>query len=504
MTAGLLSAIAGSAARFPDRVAHRSPDAAVTYRELWERAGRLAAWVERQPTGPVLVYGHKEPALPIAFLACGRAGRPYVPCDTVLPPARVRRIAELSRAAAVVTAGPLPPEVAGLGLPLLEAGPAAEHIPEAAPPPAPADDEGLLAYIIFTSGSTGDPKGVPIAWRAVGHFVEWLVGQQRCRAGDEVVLNQAPFSFDLSVMDLYLALSTGGTLHSVTRDMVEDPRRLFSALAAADLTVWVSTPSFARFCLAAPTFRQALLPRLRRFLFCGETLPPAVAQQLQARFPRAEVWNTYGPTETTVAVTSVHITPDLAASPALPVGRPAPGMEVWVAGEDLAAVPEGESGEIVIAGPQVSPGYVAADPAARLRFVPLPGGGLAYRTGDAGHLAGGLLYCDGRLDRQVKVHGFRLELDEIEAHLRRLPGVADAAVVPVARGGAVQYLVGFVVERDPAPEGMDFARAQALRDALGQTLPPYALPRRLQLVPSLPLTANGKIDRQTLAALASS
>jgi len=537
----MLSRIAASAARFPRRAAHVSPDGTLTYAELMARSAALARHLAAQPSlAPVLVYGHKEPAMPVAFLACARSGRAYVPADAGWPPDRVARIARLAGARVCVAARPLPEELAAhlatagiVPLPLRPggeaAGPEAGRPPAEAPPGPPAPvGAPEPAYIIFTSGSTGDPKGVPIPWGALAHFAGWLLAEQAPEPGAEVVLNQAPFSFDLSVMDLYLSLLSGGTLFSVTSEMIASPRDLFAGLAASGVSTWVSTPSFARFCLAEPRFSPALLPRLRRFLFCGETLPPAILHGLADRFPGAAVWNTYGPTETTVAVTSVRLDPGGARTDdPLPVGRPAPGMRVFVAGPDLSPLTEGQTGEIVIGGPQVSPGYLAPSPETGAvppppdRFVALPpelGGGRAYRTGDAGRLAGGLLYCDGRLDRQIKLHGYRLELDEIEAHLRALPGVADAAVLPVPRGGAPEYLVAFVHPADIPPAGTaaagvtgaappppagatEFQRAQDLRRALLRSLPAYAVPRVVRFVAALPLTGNGKIDRRRLEEL---
>ncbi len=501
--ADVLGEIWRMAARYPDRTAVRSPAGSITYRELTVAAEALAADFG-VGHAPVVVYGHKEPAMLTAFLAALRAGRPYLPLDASCPARRLLRCAHIAGADTVFAARPLPPDAGpqleGEGIRLLDG------ISGVGRAPAAPADPGRLAYIIFTSGSTGEPKGVPIRLSALGHFLGWLSAQQRLQGGREVVLNQAPLSFDLSVMDIYLSLSLGGTLHAVTAELISRPRELFPWLYGAGLTVWVSTPSFARFCLAEPSFRQESLRDLRRLVFCGETLPAETAAELLRRFPEAEVWNTYGPTETTVAVTSVSVDAGLCRVGPLPVGRPAPGMRVWVVAPDGNPAADGEAGEIAIAGPQVSPGYLRAPAEAGLAggFGSLhdPDGGevWGYRTGDAGRLQDGMLYCLGRLDRQVKIRGHRLEPDEIEHLMRSLPGVRDAAVVPALRHGGPGHLVAFVCAEAAGPEpAEDFARAQDLRAALAERLPAYAVPSVFRFLAALPLTSNGKVDRARLA-----
>ncbi len=206
----------------------------------------------------------------------------------------------------------------------------------------------LNNLIIFTSGSTGTPKGVKITADCLNHFLEWSVGlggpaEEKQGA---VFLNQAPFSFDLSVMDLYTCLACGGTLWCLEKEVQEDYQKLMDSLKDSGAGVWVSTPSFAELCLADPGFEERLLPRLRAFLFCGETLPCATVRRLKSRFPQAVVVNTYGPTESTVAVTEVEITDTMAAgSSPLPVGRARPGTRIEIRNEKGAALPEGEQGE---------------------------------------------------------------------------------------------------------------------------------------------------------------
>ncbi|MBD5071801.1 AMP-binding protein, partial [Xanthomonas citri pv. citri] len=156
-------------------------------------------------------------------------------------------------------------------------------------------------YIIYTSGSTGNPKGVQISAANLQSFTDWICADFPV-SGGKIFLNQAPFSFDLSVMDLYPCLQSGGTLHCVTKDAVNKPKVLFEELKKSGLNVWTSTPSFVQMCLMDPGFSQDLLPHADTFMFCGEVLPVSVAKALLERFPKAKIFNTYGPTEATVAV----------------------------------------------------------------------------------------------------------------------------------------------------------------------------------------------------------
>lgn len=467
----------------PDRPAHRSGGVSLSYSELLTRARAVAAHLRAvlpDDGSPVLVHGHKEPEMLAGFLGAVGSGHPYIPVDNSLPAHRVENIARLSGAALTLT----PSAIAVL--------------------PASAQDGELTSpraaqpfYIIFTSGSTGEPKGVVITAGCLDAFLDWMLAEHTCAEGAETFLNQAPFSFDLSVMDLYLSLATGGTLHSTTRGEVADFRQLYRALTNAGLTTWVSTPSFAQLCLAERTFDAERLPALRRFLFCGETLLPETAARLLARFPSAEVWNTYGPTEATVATTSVRITPEiLARGGPLPIGFARPGTEIFLFDENDENPPTGERGQIVIAGPNVSPGYLGAPELTARAFFDSPHG-RAYRTGDWGRVRDGMFYFEGRQDHQIKLHGYRIELADIEANLHALPGVRDAVVVPVVRQDAVQFLVAFVVPSDSAS-----LTADGIRAALLERVPAYMLPRKIYLRGALPLTANGKADRRALAELA--
>jgi D-alanine--poly(phosphoribitol) ligase subunit 1 len=470
----------------PDRAAHRSGERVLTYGELLARSDALAAWLDAElgdNRAPVAVHGHKEPEMLIAFLGAVKSGRPYVPIDISIPAQRVERIVQTAGAALTLT----PVRVAEL-----------PAIQSPNRPIARSSDHPF--YILFTSGSTGEPKGVVITRANLEHFVAWMLAEQRFAAPGETFLNQAPFSFDLSVMDLYASLATGGTLFSITKDHVANLKALYEAFRVSGLTTWVSTPSFAQMCLIERTFAQPMLPSLRRFLFCGETLAPETASQLLDRFPEAEVWNTYGPTEATVATTSVRITREVLEkwSP-LPVGAAMPGTRVVILDDEGGRVSDGERGEIVIAGPNVSPGYLGRADLTEKAFFELDGT-RAYRTGDWGRERGGQIFFEGRRDSQVKVNGYRIELGDLEANLRTLPEIADAVVLPVEKQGRIDALAAVVVLA-VEKSGSDFAFTAQLKTRLGERLPAYMIPRKFLYVDAFPMTANGKADRRKLGEM---
>ena len=481
----LLERIDDWASAAPTRIAHVSGERTLTYGDLRTRSDALAAYFAEhyaENRAPIAVLGHREPEMLIAFLGAVKSGRPYVPIDTALPQQRVDKILSICRPALLLTAQQTTElcNCAGGG----------------ATRPVRKDD---AFYIIFTSGSTGEPKGVVITSRCLEHFIGWMLAEQKFAQLNETFLNQAPFSFDLSVMDLYCSLATGGTLFSISRDLLANPKMLYRALAASNITTWVSTPSFAQMCLVEETFREPMLPHVRRFLFCGETLTPQTAVHLLDRFPSAEIWNTYGPTEATVATTSIRIERDILQKyRTLPVGGPMRGTEVFIVDQTGEVLPPNRHGEIVIAGPNVSPGYLARPDLTTKVFLEHCGQ-RAYRTGDQGCFRDGLLFFEGRMDQQIKLNGYRIEIGDIEVNLRALPRVRDAIVLPVMKHGAPQSVAAFVI-LSSRTELSDFETAHNLRKELGQRLPAYMLPRKFVFLDEFPMTPNGKADRATLAA----
>ena len=468
----------------PEAIAHLSGDSTLTYGELRKRSDGLASYLRKRFSDdrrPIAVLGHREPEMLIAFLGAVKSGRPYVPIDIALPRRRIDQILASSNAALTLTPDQIRQFSTGdLGAPTISV------------------EKNDPFYILFTSGSTGEPKGVIITLACLEHFISWMLAEQEFSKRAEVFLNQAPFSFDLSVMDLFCSLATGGTLFSISRDLIENPKKLYSALASSGVTTWVSTPSFAQMCLVEDNFAEAMLPRVQRFLFCGETLAPQTAAQLLARFPQAQVWNMYGPTEATVATTSIRIEATILEkySP-LPVGRVMPGTKIFIVDENGAELSANKRGEIIITGPNVSPGYAGRHDLTARAFFEYRGL-RAYKTGDLGRFRDSLLFFEGRIDEQIKLSGYRIELGDVEANLRALPTVRDAVVVPVIKSGATQSLTAFVtlLARN---ETSDFKLAHNLRSQLGERLPVYMLPRKFVFLDTFPMTANGKVDRAALA-----
>lgn len=468
----------------PNAIAHISGDQRLTYGELRRRSDALAAHLAKRfgdDRSPVAVLGHREPEMLIAFLGAVKSRRPYIPMDTVLPQQRIDKILAISRPALVLT----PEEVAKLSC------------ADARAPATRAQSDDPF-YILFTSGSTGEPKGVIITLGCLEHFVGWMLEEQKFVPLGETFLNTAPFSFDLSVMDLYCSLATGGALFSIGRDLVANPKMLYRALGISGATTWVSTPSFAQMCLVEEKFAERMLPRIRRFLFCGETLTAQTAARLLERFPRAQIWNLYGPTEATVATTSARIDLSILEKySALPVGRAVPGTDVLVLNKAGETLPANEPGEIVIAGPNVSPGYLGRPELTGAAFFERCDQ-RAYRTGDQGRFRDGLLFFEGRMDSQLKVSGYRIEVGDVEANLLALPSVRDAVVTPVIKNGVAHSLAAFVV-LSTRIEASHFELTQSLRRQLAERLPVYMLPRKFVFLDAFPLTANGKADRARLA-----
>lgn len=485
----ILAAIERVAIQQPQKTAYQTHNASLAYGELWHYSDCIADYImahHLQRQQPIVVYGHMSPLQIAAFLGAVKAGHPYVPVDSSTPSERLQLILEASKACLVFTTEPLQMLT---NIPVVAVS---EVLDSSSLQDSPASTSWVqqedIHYIIYTSGSTGQPKGVQITANNLAHFVTWMQENFPIQESG-VFLNQAPYSFDLSVMDLYPALVGGHTLYAITQQEIANPRALFDSLALSNTRVWTSTPSFAKMCLMNKEWEQRLMPALDTFLFCGEILPISVIKELVQRFPQATIYNLYGPTETTVAVSYVKVTEALIEQfeqlPIAPISEPNVSLL--------------DDGEIVISGPTVSAGYLGA-PELTAKAFPTVAGHRIYQTGDMGYEQDGYLFFLGRKDFQVKLHGYRLEIEEIEKQISNLPPVSSCVVVPVHRDNEIVSLNAHIVLREPLADSA-FKMTKQLKTLLSEYLPAYMIPRTFKYMDALPLNSNGKVDRKGLAVM---
>jgi amino acid adenylation domain-containing protein len=475
--------IAAHATVQPDTVAVRQWDCELTYAELVAAARRLAGALRERGVGPETRVGvcvGRHPELLVALLGVLLSGGAYVPLDPDLPALRLTETARAAGIACVVADAAGRAVFADAGLPLV--GPAAAG-PEATGCPAAPDN---AAYVIFTSGSTGQPKGVVVTHANVAAFMTSIRERGRIDLGDRA-LAITSISFDVSVLDLLVALMVGASVQLAAESDRADPDRLRRFMVAHEVT-WAEIPP-----ALLPLLAPADLPLVRSIVTGAEAPGPEQVARWTADGRR--LMNGYGPTETTVAVCGFVASGEWHTP--IPIGRPMRNHRLYVVDEHLRLVPPEVPGELLIGGPGVTRGYLDAPGLTADRFVPDPfgshPGARLYRTGDlVSWGADGQLRFHGRTDRQVKVRGQRVELAEIEAALRTHPAVAHAVVAPVP--GAAEVSLAAFVTPDDAPDDAE------LRTYLSARLPAVMVPGRFRRLAELPLNSSDKVD---VAALVS-
>jgi amino acid adenylation domain-containing protein len=359
-------------------------------------------------------------------------------------------------------------------------------------------NEDATAYLLFTSGSTGDPKGVPISHSNVCSYVRYIADRYEVNENDRFS-QEFDQTFDLSVHDMFVCWARGACLYCVPDKYVMAPAKF---IRDHQLTMWFSVPSVIGLLVKMRLLSPGCFPSLRFSLFCGEPLPAGSARLWQEAAPNSIVENLYGPTETTISIT--HFRWDQArpsqecVNGIVPIGWTFPGQRFRIVDEQGQAVPVGERGELCLSGSQVTRGYWNNSQKTQQQFVRLPGDGDAvwYRTGDlVKQDMAGCLYYLGRIDHQVKIRGYRVELQEIEAVLRKTCGTEQVVSIAwPAHNGSADGVVAFV----SGIRSLDQDRVIA---SCSQILPDYMVPRRIYLLDEMPLNPNGKIDLHRLAYL---
>ena len=466
----------------------------VTYGRLNEKANRIAALLRNagvQTESLVAVYLERSPDLIASLLGIWKAGGAYLPIDLTNPRQRVASILDDAQVDFVLTErkliGSLPDTAARLlcveDLPPVSGSSGRDHRSSFAPvPPSPE----RLAYVIYTSGSTGRPKGVEITHGAL-HNVIQSIGRDVALKPADVVLANATIAFDISNEEIFLPLVAGASVHLLEQEFVGDGGKLIEVMRRSKPSLVFGTPTSWRLALEAGWQGDRNL----QIVVGGEVLPLSLAKTL-AGMTRA-VWNHYGPTETAICATRERIATD---TEHVTLGKPIENVGIYVLDKELYPVPASEVGEIYISGAGVGRGYRNCPELTERVFVDNPfsetPGARMYKTGDLGRLLpDGHLDFQGRVDNQVKLRGFRIELEEIEEAIRSFEGVHAGFVQVVDYGADDQHLVAyFFADKHVA--------AADLRGALRQRLPYYMLPSELIPLESLPMTINGKVDRGAL------
>ena len=483
---------AAQVAQSPDAMAVSADGVRLTYRELDERANRLAHRLIGfgvQPAEPVAVLLERSPELLVAILGVLKAGAVYLPLHSAYPLARMQRIIDdVGRPVLLADES-----TCRAGLPdsrqlvRVDSDPVLRDLPGTDPRTGTRPDD--LACVIHTSGSSGDPRGVAVTHRGVlGVALDscWVASSQ------ERVLMLAPYAFAVSTYEIWVPLLRGGRLVLAPPGRV-DLGTLRRLIRDEEITAVQLTAGLFR---VVATEAPDCLATVGEVSTGGDTISPGAVARVLAACPGITVRSTYGASEMTLFVTTATMTAPYRASSTVPVGRPMDNVELHVLDERLRPMGAGRVGEVYIAGERLARGYLNRPGLTSERFVANPfgrPGTRMYRTGDlARWTADGLVDFVGRANDQVKVRGFRVDLAEVESALAGYPGISEAVVVARRDGLGDQTLVGYVVG------GPDAADEAALRECARKVLPDYMVPSAFVVLDSLPLTPNGKVDRRAL------
>jgi D-alanine--poly(phosphoribitol) ligase subunit 1 len=500
------------AAVHTQRPALRYPEHQYSYSDLlqWVESLALLLLANGLHHGDVIAIGHNKRPLSYALmLATMRLGVAYVNIDVASPVARNLRILEVSGAALLFYDDPRY-EQHILDLAKNNNCKAIALLTDSLPAVSQADretqqrlmqqvDGASIAYVMFTSGSTGIPKGVAVTHQNVLHFISW--GQQYFKIGaQDNFANLSPMYFDNSVFDFYVGLFSGASLSPIHRELLASPYELVAYVGQMKCNIWFSVPSLLIYLMAMKAMTAKALPGLRCIVFGGEGYPKVELKKLYDLFSgQATLVNVYGPTECTCICSAYDLSDDdfLQMDGLPPLGHLNPNFDYRIIDDQEQ---DADTGELCLIGPNVAAGYFNDQERSATSFFTMSDPRRfmkrMYRTGDIVREVRGVLYFVGRKDNQVKHMGYRIELEEIEHALVKLPQINQAAVIYQRTNTAYGKLVGFVASSADVDE-------KALLAELANLLPEYMIPSRIVVKPELPKNPNGKVDRQQLSALIS-
>ena len=468
----------------------------LSYAELGDLCRRVAGWLEREGVeagSRVGILAGRGATAYAGVLGVCWAGCAWVPLNPTHPLDRLNNLLQRAELDALIVDQEGASLLPGLETPVRVLGPEIALTDTVGHPPVPRKGDDL-AYLMFTSGTTGVPKGVMITHAAIDQFLSVMQARYRIGPGDRVS-QFFELTFDLSLFDVFMSLGNGATLC-----VLPEASRLGPAgfIAEQKLTVWFSVPSAMVLMDRFRQLRPGAFPDLRLSLFCGEPLPADPLENWMAAAPDSVLENLYGPTEATLACLLQPCSPNIRVTPergCVAIGHPYAGMQAAILdSEGQIARPDGEPGELLLAGPQLAAAYWQDRALTNERFITLDGTRW-YRSGDlARQDEDGCFHHLGRTDNQIKIMGHRVELEDIDTHLRDACRSESAMAVawPVKHGSA-QGVVAFVA-------GSTLSVAE-IRDSMKKQVPEYMIPRQVRFIDSLPLSSNGKFDRNALVEL---
>ena len=495
------------ASKVPHSCALRYPEKEYSYKELYELVDRAAVLLQRYNLnrGEVIAIAHEKGVVSYALmLAALRLGIPYLVIDSQSPVARLEKIVTVAEAQRIFCDEKDVREAlielsknTGIPLEYLEIDTLpfqTGHEVENSNARMREVDGATIAYIMFTSGSTGIPKGVAVTHENLMHFIYWAQTEFAVQQSD-VFTNVNPMYFDNSVFDFYVSLFSGTALAPIRRELLSSPYKLVEYVEKTGCTLWFSVPSMLIYLMTMKAIQQSSLPTLKRIIFGGEGYPKVELKKLfDIFYTRARLINVYGPTECTCICSAHTITDqDFVTLHGLPsLGSLNVNFDYMILDDEERAA---QSGELHLIGPNVAAGYFNDDARTEQSFRTLRTknrfGKRAYATGDIVREENGLLYFVGRKDNQIKLMGYRIELEEIEAGLMTISGISQAAVVHRSIGSTHGKLYAFVATTT------QYSEEHILKE-LTNILPPYMIPHRIYLSEHLPKNANGKVDRKRL------
>lgn len=484
------------ARRTPEATALIFQERRVSYQELNGQANQLAHRLRHLGVEADTLVGvcmERSIEMVVGLLAVLKAGGAYVPLDPAYPHERLTLMLEDARPRVLLTQTKLAAHLPACGASVVAVDGAGEELARASVNNPPRNvNEQNLAYVIYTSGSTGLPKGAMNSHAGLRNRLLWMQDAYRLSEADRV-LQKTPFTFDVSVWEFFWPLMAGACLVVAEPGGHQDSSYLVELIKAQRITTLHFVPSMLQAFLEESGLEECR--RLRRVICSGEALRPETQERFFSRL-NAELHNLYGPTEASIDVTFWQCRPD-AETRSVPIGKPIANMQTYVLDDELKPVPVGVAGELYLGGVGLARGYLNRPELTARRFIPHPfsrhPGERLYRTGDvARYLPDGNIEFLGRVDHQVKVRGFRVELGEIETTLARHPAVREAVVIAHGDASGNKRLVAYLVAGEPRPATSEW------RAYLKEHLPEYMIPSAFILLDKLPLNANGKLDRRSL------